>query len=162
MRLRYFSNAYIYRVFVILVGVMFFCGSTSQSSWGAPTIASSRAKGFDEVYFTAIPQQIRVNFNEALQTHKSCPGCSSRISGGEDNRYIFDKKFIVIGVSSNKAGGLWAYIAVENDADNAYRLWLRSTKDRGLDLRSIDKMPGCLDKELVVDLWDPWYDRYWK
>ncbi len=123
---------------------------------------ANEVKGLDEIYETPIPSQIRMNFNEAINTHDTCPECVLGILDGEEHFNVFEKKFIVVGVTSNSFGGYWVYIATEGDSVNGYRLWLYDDEDNELDLRSIERMPDSLDKELIQSLWSPSFSRYWQ
>lgn len=114
-----------------------------------------------EIYETSIPSQIRKNFDQAIQTHSTCPKCVLEILDGDKYVDIYTKKFLVIGLLPNEFGGFWAVIAVEGESRNAFLLWLYDIGDEEYDLRSVEELPESLDEELVRQLWDPAQRPYW-
>ena len=125
------------------------------------TAFASRVEGLQEIYETSIPAEIRRNFDRIIQIHASCPGCTLTVLDGEKFIDIYTKKFLVIGFEPNDFGGVWAVIAIEGNPRDALLLWLYDVDRDKYDLRSVEKLPDSLDQELVHQLRDPAYRRYW-
>lgn len=142
---------YISRHIILIFGWFLLC---------APTFAAE-FKGLNEIYNTPIPAEIRRNFDEYIHIRKNCPECEQIVVDGEKFIDIYGKKFFVIGLEPNSFGGVWAMIAVEGDTRNAFRLWLYNIEDGVYDLRSVEKVSGRFDQELIEDLRAPAYSKCW-
>jgi hypothetical protein len=140
-----------YRIFLSLTAWLIYC----------PLVFADGVRGLQEIYETPIPSQIRKNFNNIIETRKTCPECSLRVIDGEKFIDVYTKKFLVIGLSPDSFGGFWAVITVEGEPKSAFRLWLYDVDRDVYDLRSIEELPESLDKKLVQQLWGVAYRRYW-
>ena len=114
-----------------------------------------------EIYGTPIPTEIRKNFDRFTQTRDTCPKYTLGVLDGEKFMDIYPKKFIVLSLSPNSFGGYWAFIAVQGERKNTYRLWLYNMGDNEYDLRSIEELPNSLDEEFNGQLKNPAYRPYW-
>ncbi|MBI2104536.1 MAG: hypothetical protein HYT90_02990 [Candidatus Omnitrophica bacterium] len=114
-----------------------------------------------EIYTTPIPAEIRRNFDRTIRIHDTCPECHLGVLDGEKFIGLYTKKFLVVGVSPNSFGGVWAVIAVEGEPRDAYRLWLYDVENDEYDLRSIEELPEFLEEKLVRQLLSPEYRQYW-
>ena len=126
-----------------------------------PLAVADGVRGLQEIYGTPIPAQIRKNFDQVTETHRTCPACALGVLDGEKFFDIYTKKFLVVGMSPDSFGGWWAVIAVEGEPRNAFRLWLYDVGDDAYELRSIEELPRSLDAKLIHQLWSPDYGRYW-
>ena len=140
-----------YRVLLFLPAWFVFC-TPASGDW-APTLK--------EIYETPIPAQIRKNFNQVVETHNTCPDCVLGVLGGEKFMGVYPRKFIVLSLSPNGFGGVWAFIAVEGERKDTYRLWLYDIDGNEYDLRSIEELPNSMDEEFVGDLEKPAHRPYW-
>ena len=140
-----------YRILLFLPAWFVFCSSAS-GDW-APTLK--------EIYETPIPRQIRKNFDQIVKTRSTCPECVLGVLDGEKFFDVYRKKFIVLSLSPNGFGGVWAFIAVEDDRKNTFRLWLYDIDDNEYDLRSIEELPNSMDEEFVSDLESSTHRSYW-
>jgi len=130
-----------------------------------PLAFSGEAQGLleeiKEIYETPIPAQIRKNFNQTAQTHRTCPNCVLGVLDGEKFLDIYTRKFIVLGIEPNSFGGVWVVIAVEGERRNAFRLWLYDITDDEYDLRSVEELPEFLEEDLVRQLQSSQHRHYW-
>ena len=74
---------------------------------------------------------------------------------------LFPKKFLVLNLLSNSFGDVCAFIAVEGERRNTYRLWLDRLPGGEYDLRSIEELSNSMDEEFVSDLESPAHRSYW-
>jgi hypothetical protein len=126
-----------------------------------PSVLADGVQGLQEIYETSIPGAIRRNFDQTIHTHRTCPECPLGVLDGERFLDLYTKKFLVIGLSPNSFGGVWAIIAVEDEPKNAFRLWLYDIGDDEYDLRSIEQLADSLEEELIRQLRSPPYRHYW-
>ena len=140
-----------YRVLLFLTAWFVFCPPAS-GDW-APTLK--------EIYETPIPAQIRRNFNQVVETRNTCPDCVLGVFDGEKFMDVYPRKFIVLSLTPNSFGGVWAFIAVQGERKDTYRLWLYDIDDNEYDLRSIEELPSSMDEEFVGDLEKPAHRPYW-
>ena len=118
-------------------------------------------KGFQEIYATPVPVQIRKNFDALVEIQKTCPECWLGVLDGEKFVGIYPKKFIVLSIEPCSFGGVWAFIAVESERRDTFRLWLYDVDEEEYDLRSIEELPESLGEEFNRWLDDPAHDPYW-
>ena len=135
----------------LLVALFVFC----------PSAFADGVRGLQEIYETPIPSAIRRNFDQTIHTHRTCPECHLGVLDGERFLDLYTKKFLVIGLSPNSFGGVWAIIAVEGEPKNALRLWLYDVGDGEYDLRSIEELSDSLEEELIRQLQSPQHRHYW-
>ena len=142
---------------------MFYRTLTFLAVWLAFCSAafSSRVGGLQEIYGTPVPAEIRRNFDRIIQIRAADPECTLTVLDGEKFVDIYAKKFLVVGLEPNDFGGVWAVIAIEGNPKDAFLLWLYDVDRDEYDLRSIEKLPDHLEKELVQQLRDPAYRKYW-
>lgn len=140
-----------YRKLLFPVALLIFCSSAF----------ADEVRGLQEIYATPIPAEIRRNFDHTIHIHDTCPECHLGVLDGEKFIDLYTKKFLVIGLSPNSFGGVWAVIAVEGEPRNAFRLWLYDIGDDEYDVRSIEALPESLEEELIRQLWSPEYRHYW-
>ncbi len=136
-----------------LVGLFVFC----------PSIAAGEVNGLKEIYDTPIPAEIRRNFNNyihMLNTSLKLERGKETIDG-EKFRDIYAKKFLVIGLTPNSFGGVWATIAVEGQTRRVFSLWLYNTEAGTYDLRSISGIPGNFDGQFMERLHSQAYSKFW-
>ena len=114
-----------------------------------------------EIYETPIPGAIRRNFDQTIYAHRTCPECHLGVLDGERFLDLYTKKFLVIGLSPNSFGGVWAVIAVEGEPKHAFRLWLYDIGAGEYDLRSIEELSDSLEEELIHQLQSPQHRHYW-
>lgn len=126
-----------------------------------PLAFADEVRGWQEIYGTPIPAEIRRIFDHTLHTRHTCPECPLGVLDGEKFFDLYAKKFLVIGLSPNSFGGVWAIIAVEGEPRKAFRLWLYDIGDEEYDLRNIEELPEFLEEELTGQLRSPEYHRYW-
>ena len=128
-----------------------------------PVIFASQVGGLSEIYDTSIPSEIRRNFNKYLQDRENYIDSEGEhgFINGEKFRDIYAKEFLVIGVEPNSFGGVWSVIAVKGEMRHAFRLWLYDIGTRTYDLRSIEEVPGCFDKQFIEKLCSPAYSNFW-
>ena len=98
---------------LLLVALFLFC----------PSALADGVRGLQEIYETTIPGAIRRNFDQMIHTHRTCPACHLGVLDGERFLDLYAKKFLVIGLSPNSFGGVWAIITIEGEPKNAFRLW---------------------------------------
>ena len=115
----------------------------------------------EEIYRTPIPIEIRKKFNQITEIRNTCPGCVLGVLNGGKFIDIYPKKFIVLSSLPNSFGGVWAFIAVEGELKNTFRLWLYDVGENEYDLRSIEELPDSLDEEFICQLENPAYHPYW-
>jgi len=140
-----------YRILLSLVVWFIFC-PLSFADW---------VPALKEIYGTPIPIQIRKNFDQTIQTHKTCSECALGILDGDKFINIYAKKFIVLSLSPNSFGGYWAFIAVEGELKHTFRLWLYDIDSNEYDLRSVEELSNSLDEEFISQLRNPAYRAYW-
>ncbi len=126
-----------------------------------PAAFAAGMKGLQEIYETPIPSEIRKNFNEVIYTHNTCSECPLGVLDGDKFFGLYPKKFIVLSLLPNSFGGVWAYIAVENEQRDTYRLWLYKLAGGDYDLRSVEELPDSMDEEFVSELENSDHDPYW-
>lgn len=117
--------------------------------------------GLKEIYNTPIPAEIRRNFNEYIYVRETCPECEQGVLDGEKFVDIYTKKFIVVGLYPNSFGGVWAFIAVEDDTSRTFRLWLYDINPDEYDLRSVTELKGSFDKNAMYKLYSSEYSHFW-
>ena len=122
---------------------------------------AAEVRGLQDIYATPIPAEIRRNFDRTIHIHQTCPECHVAALDGEKFFNIYSKKFLVVGVTPNSFGGVWAIIAVEGEPTNAFRLWLYDIGQDEYELRSMEKLPKSLRKELIQQLSSEAYQHYW-
>ena len=126
-----------------------------------PFVDADGVRELQEIYATVIPGEIRRNFDQTVHVHATCPECHLSVLEGVKFLSLYTKKFLVIGVSPNSFGGVWAMIAVDGEARNAFRLWLYDVNDNEYELRSIEELPDSLAQTLIRRLRSPAYRHYW-
>lgn len=126
-----------------------------------PLVFTDWVLALKEIYETPIPRQIRRNFDQTIQIHRTCPECALGVLDGKKFVDIYPKKFIVLSLSPNSFGGFWAFIAVEGERKNTFRLWLYDVGDNEYELRSIEELPGSLNEEFISQLENPAHRPYW-
>lgn len=119
-------------------------------------------KGLQEIYETPIPSEIRKNFNEVIYKHNTCPECFLGVVDGDEFFDVYPKRFLVLSVLPNSFGGVWAYIAVEGEQRDTYRLWLYRLPRGEYDFRSIEELPDSVDEEFFAELKGQDHDPYWR
>ncbi len=140
-----------YRILLSLTAWFIYC----------PVALADGVRGLQEIYETPIPAQIRKSFNHTIQIYNTCPECALGVLDGEKFIDIYPKKFIVLSLSPNSFGGFWAFIAVEGERRNTFRLWLYDVSDKEYDLRSIEELTESLDEEFNRWLDSPTHHSYW-
>lgn len=126
-----------------------------------PSAFADKVRELQEIYETSIPSAIRRNFDQTIHTHRTCSECQLGVLDGNRFLDLYTKKFLVIGLSPNSFGGVWAIIAVEDEPKNAFLLWLYDIGDDEYDLRSIEELDDSLEEELIRQLRSPPYRHYW-
>lgn len=124
-------------------------------------VFADEINGLQEIYDTPIPTEIRRNFDEYIHVREACPECEQGVLDGEEFVDIYTKKFIVIGFYPNSFGGVWAVIAVEDDALRAFRLWLYDINPNEYDLRSVTELTGSFDENAMQELCSSGYSHFW-
>ncbi len=127
----------------------------------SPSAFAEKVRRLQEIYETPIPSAIRRNFDHTLRIHDTCSECQLGVLDGEKFLDLYDKKFLVVGLSPNSFGGVWAVIAVEGKPRSAFQLWLYDIGEDEYDLRSIEELPGAVEEELIHQLESPEYRQYW-
>lgn len=115
-----------------------------------------------EIYETPIPAQIRKDFDQALETRNTCADCMLGFLDADKFIGFFPRKFLVLNLLPNSFGDVCAFIAVEGEKRNTYRLWLDRLPGGEYDLRSIEELPDSMDEEFVGDLEKPVNRSYWR
>ena len=114
-----------------------------------------------EIYKTPIPAQIRKDFDQAVETRSACSECMLGFLDADKFMGLFPRKFLVLNLLPNSFGDVRAFIAVEGEKRNTYRLWLDRLPGGEYDLRSIEELPNSMDEEFVSDLEKPAHRPYW-
>jgi|GEM_PF-2233910 len=114
-----------------------------------------------DVYDTAVPAEIRRNFDEYIHGRETCPECMQSVLDGEKFVDIYTKKFIAISFYPNSFGGVWAVIAVEGDPLRAFRLWLYEISPNVYDFRSITELKGYFDENTLHELHGLDFNHFW-
>jgi len=136
---------------LLLVALFLFC----------PSALADGVRELQEIYETTIPGAIRRNFDQTIHTYRTCPECHLGVLDGGRFLDLYAKKFLVIGLSPNSFGGVWAIIAIEGEPKNAFRLWLYDVGEDEYDLRSIEELSDSLEEGLIRQLQSAQFRHYW-
>ena len=126
-----------------------------------PVVSAEEHHGWQEIYDTPVPAQIRQCFDRAIETHRTCPECALGIVDGEKFLDLYPKKILVVGMEPNDFGGVWATIIAEDQPRQTFLLWLYDIGDNQYELRSVEKLPELLDTALVEPLQTSANRDYW-
>lgn len=126
-----------------------------------PSVFANWVAALSEIHETSIPSAIRRNFKEAIHIHDTCPECVLGVLNGEEFFDIYPRRFLVLSLSPNSFGGVWAYIAVEGERKRTFRLWLYDLADGEYDLRSVEELPDSMGEKFLGQLQDSAHEPYW-
>ena len=136
----------------LFLGTFFLFCRPVLANWGM---------ALEEIYKTPIPAQIRRDFDQAVETRNTCSDCMLGVLDGDRFMDVLVRRFLVLNMSANDFGDVCAFIAVEGEENDTYRVWVDRLPGGEHDVRSIEELPNSMDEEFVSDLKRPAHRPYW-